>query len=92
MYNKMCELPIETLHTIKMQNCQTMRDWNIVKAARLSRKENNKPYYVEVTYTHVFLSTVEPKFGNWYRVTGLTVEKYQPVFANVDDSGSKQHE
>jgi hypothetical protein len=80
MYKKISELSIENLHTIKMRDCATLRDWHIVKAARLSLANDNKPYYVEVTYANVFTSETEPKFGNWYKVTGLTVEKYIPAF------------
>jgi hypothetical protein len=77
-YTTMIELTDAQLKA-PMRSFATTRDQAIVKAARLSMDNDNQVYYVEVTYTKVFMSTGAPAFDTGhYRIIGNKVEKYTP--------------
>lgn len=78
-YEMVTELTDAQLKT-SLRSFSTTRDQAIVKAARQSIKNSNQVFYVEVTYTNVFMSADEPTFNTGhYRVIGNKVEKYNPV-------------
>lgn len=79
MYKTVTYLTYEILKLKKVQTA-SLKDWAWIKAGKQSLKDG-KVYFVEITRSTVQITTDEPTSGNWYRITGLHIEKFIPTFA-----------